>query len=281
MEKFMDVNEKFSFDNVIDWIKSGKLRLPAYTPATLKILGKNSSETDIASLERMILDDQVLAVEVLRIANSPFYSSVSHITTVRTAIVRLGVEIVKRIVILVSERARYRSWFPDLNKTMVHLWLHVSTTAMSAQWLAQKLRMNSIQEMCFLGGLLHDFGKLAIVCAIDEMRKTRSIDKSMSEEALQEFIAANHCQIGYDIMKRWDIPDVYCQIARDHHKEEFAAEDLSLVVVRLADSSSMLTNEDQPAQILSEAPEAQVLNIEESTLLELQKILGIYKANAA
>jgi len=277
----MDDNDQPDFDNVIDWIKSGKLRLPAYTPATLKILGKNNFEADTAGLERMILDNQVLAVEVLRTANSPFYSSVSHITTVHTAIVRLGVDVVKRIVIMVSERTRYRSWFPDLNKIMVNLWMHVSTTAMSAQWLAQRMRMNSIQEICFLGGLLHDFGKLAIVCAIDEMRKTRSIEKTMSEEALHEFIAENHCHVGYDVMKRWDIPDVYCRIARDHHKEEFTTEELSLVLVRLANNSSKLITEDQSAQTLSETPEAQALNINENTLLELQKILGIHKANTA
>ena len=279
----MDANEKLAFDKVIDWIMSGKLRLPAYSPTTLKILGRSNSDADITSLERMILEDQVLAVEVLRTANSPFYGSVSHITTVRSAIVRLGVEIVKQIVIMASERSRYRSWFPDLNKMLLHLWMHVSTTALSAQWLAQRLHMRNIHEVCFLGGLLHDFGKLAIICAIDEMRKTRSIEKPMSEEALQEFITDNHCQIGYEIMKRWEIPDVYCQIVRDHHNANFAAEDLSLVVVRLANNNTSLTNNEdaEEEQPLLKAPEAHALNIEEATLRELQKILGIYRANTA
>jgi HD-like signal output (HDOD) protein len=189
-------------------------------------------------------------------------------------------ETVKRIIIMVSERPRYRSWFPDLNKLLLQLWVHVSMTALSAQWLAQRLHLAGIQEICFLGGLMHDIGKVAIICAIDEMRKTRSIEKKTFDEALQELIEDNHCQIGYEIMKRWEIPDVYCQIARDHHKEEFAADDLPLMVVRIANKCSSLT-ENQPAEQLMESPESQTLNIDETTLLELQKILGIHKATTA
>jgi len=278
----MDDNEKRVFDQVIEWIVSGRLQLKPYNPITLKIQSINDHDVDIAKLEQMILTDQVLAVEVLRTANSPFYSTVSPITTIRNAIVRLGTQAVKRIVLLASERARYRSKFPDLHKIMLRLWMHVSMTALSAQWLSQRLRMTNIQEVCFLGGLLHDIGKLVILCAIDEMRRTGNISKMMSDEALKEFLSDNHCRIGYQILKRWEIPDVYCQIARDHHKRDYSAEDLAMVVLRLANNSSTPQDGDKAAlPLLSDAVEAQALNIEESVLLELQKTLGIHFSNAA
>jgi len=277
----MDNREKLAFDQVIDWINSGKLQLPAYSPTAMKVQARINEGADIARLERIILDDQVLAVEVLRTANSPFYCTVSPINTIRSAIVRLGTQMVKRMVILVSERARYRSQFPDLNKMLVSLWLHVSMTALSAQWLSQRLRLAGMQEVCFLGGLLHDMGKLIILCAIDEIRKNGIMETNMSNDALKEFITANHCRIGYETMKRWEIPDVYCQIARDHHRQEFAAEDHSLIIVRLANNSSLLIDEEQAMPLLVETPEVQLLNIEETILAELQKTLGIHKSTAA
>ena len=165
---------------------------------------------------------------------------------------------------------------------LVSLWLHASTTALSAQWLAQRLRLTGVEEVSFLGGLMHDMGKLIILCAVDEMRKTGIMKKTISYDELQEFIMDNHCQIGYETMKRWEIPDVYCQIARDHHRLEFAAEDQALVIVRLANnSSSLLNNEDELVPFLAETSEVQALNIEEATLTELQKTLGIHKATAA
>ena len=276
----MNADEIFVFNQLVDWIKSGELRLQAYSPATQKMLGRSDFNEDVAGLERMIMDDQALVVEVLRTANSPFYYAISNVTTVRNAIVRLGVPTVKRIVIMVLERSRYKSWFPDLNHILIDLWVHVSTTAMSAQWLSHRLRLTGIEEICFLGGLLHDVGNLAIICAIDEMRKARHIGKSISAEVLEEFLADNHCRIGYEFMKRWEIPDIYCQIVRDHHKQEFATDNLPLVLVRLANNCSILPGEDISISQLLETPEAQTLNIDETVLLELQKIIVTHKTAA-
>jgi putative nucleotidyltransferase with HDIG domain len=276
----MDDNDRRAFDRLLNWIRSGKLRLPIYSNAALKIQSMSDDEIDIARLEQMILDDQALAAEVLRTANSPFYCSAAPITTIRNAIMRLGTQSIKRIIILSSERVRYRSRFPDLHKMLIKLWLHVSVTALSAQWLAQHLRMTGIQEVCFLGGLLHDIGKLIILRAVDEMRKTGKIEKTMPDEILNEFIMENHCDIGCEIMKRWEIPDVYCRIALEHHKETLSAEDLPLMIVRLANNSSSLKDDNEALAFLSEAPEAQALNIEESTLLELRKTIGAHQENA-
>jgi putative nucleotidyltransferase with HDIG domain len=276
----MDDNEKLDFDRIIDWIRSGKLQLSADSPTILKIHGMNEHNIDVVHLEQMILDDQVLAMEVLRTANSPFYCNTALITTVRSAIMRLGTQTIKRIIILSLERARYRSRFQDLHEMLIKLWLHVSMTALSAQWLAQRLCLSSL-EVCFLGGLMHDIGKLVIICVIEEMRKTGSVGKTMSGEALQEFIKNNHCSIGYEIMQRWEIPDVYCRIARDHHKEEFSAEDLPLLIVRLANNSSSLSNEDLAVALLAETPERKALSIEDSVLRELQETLSVHKEIAS
>ena len=146
------------------------------------------------------------------------------------------------------------------------------------KWLNfDPVRQNELVET----GLLHDMGKLINLCAIDEMRKTGSMGKTIPDEALQEFIMDNHCQIGYETMKRWEIPDVYCQIARDHNRLEFATEDQALVIVRLANNSSLLLNEEEMVPFLSVTSEVQALDIEETTLLELQKTLGIHKETAA
>lgn len=277
----MDAGTMFVSDQVNDMIMSGDLRLHAYSPVTLKVLfGMNSLDDDIDDLEQMIMDDQALVAEVLHMANSPFYYSISNVTTVRKAIVRLGMPMVKRIVIMVLERGRYRSWFSDLNTMLINLWTHVSTTAVSAQWLAQRLRLSGIEEVCFIGGLLHDIGKLAVICVIEEMRRKEHIGRIMSREALQEFITDNHCRIGYQIMKRWDIPDIYCMIAGTHHEQEFDAYNLPMVIVRLANNCSSLSEESMPISQLLETPEAQALDIDEPVLSELQKIIETYKGGA-
>ncbi|MDR1728561.1 MAG: HDOD domain-containing protein [Acidobacteriota bacterium] len=281
----MEAGEKLAFDRVIGWVKSGRLKLPVYSPTTIRMQQyMDDYAGDIVAIEELISSDQVLAVEVLRAANSPFYCTISTIDTIRNAIVRLGMQNVRRIVILVSERMRYRSQYPDLDKLLTGLWHHVSTTALSAQWLSQRLRLTGIREVCFLGGLLHDIGKLVILRAIDEMRKNGDVVTVPPAETLRAFITASHCQVGYDVLKSWAIPDVYCQIARDHQKRDVPGDDLTLAIVRLANNSRRLLAEDDgedPLPRLAATPEAQRLGVGENLLSELQETLEGHRATAA
>ena len=281
----MEAIDEFAFDHVIGWIKSGRLKLPVYSSTTLKIQQyMDDYDGDIAAIEKLIMSDQVLSVEVLRAANSPFYRTITTIDTIRNAIVRLGMQQLRRIVILVSERARYRSQYPDLHRLLVLLWQHVSTTALSAQWLSTRLRLTGIREVCFLGGLLHDIGKLVILRTIDEVRKIEDPNTVLSTEVLQEFISSSHCQIGYEVMKLWEIPDIYCQIARDHHKLDIPTDDLPQAIVRLANSGSLLLFKedlDDSLANLAKTPAARLLQVDEDLLLELQETLEEHRATAA
>jgi len=278
-------NDRAAFERLIGWIKSGRLQLPVYSPATMRIQQYlDDYAGDISAIEDLISSDQVLAVEVLRAANSPFYCTIATIDTIRNAIVRLGMQQVRRIVVLVSERRRYRSQYPDLDGLLVGLWEHVSATALSAQWLSQRLRLTGIREVCFLGGLLHDIGKLVILRAVDEMRRKGEAGTPPSPEKFREFISASHCQIGYDVLKRWEIPDIYCLVARDHQKQGVPADDLTLAIVRLANTGSLRVFEgaDEDSLLrLTKTPEAKRLGVDGDLLLELRETLEGHKAAAA
>ncbi len=263
-------------DRIIHLIDSGSLKLPVYDPIALKlqeaIANKNE---DIQEIEELILSDQVAAAEVLRAANSPFFCGLSPVRTIRNALVRLGTQQLRRIVILVFERAKYKAQHPDLQAMMLELWRHASTTALASQWLSKRLRLTGIEEICFIGGLLHDIGKLIILRAIDSIKESERDDCPIHRETLDEILQMAHCELGYRLLLSWRVPDVYCQIARDHHSEDFSG-DLPLAIVRLANAGSRklgLGLDPNPSLVLSETMEAGLLKVSQSLLDELQAMI--------
>jgi HD-like signal output (HDOD) protein len=97
---------------------------------------------------------------------------------------------VAHLVCLASEHANYRSRDPEIGTMLKELWLHASSTAMAAQWLATRLRLDSIEEECFPGGLLHDVGQLWILRVIDEIQDEGGYEFIISGPLIKEVLLA-------------------------------------------------------------------------------------------
>jgi HD-like signal output (HDOD) protein len=275
-------------DHIVELIDSGSLILPVFDPISIKLQEAIARKTeDVLEIEDLINTDQALAVEVLRAANSPFYCGLSPVKTIRTAIVRLGTKQMRRLVILVSERNKYRARNPELHEMLRDLWLHASTTALGAQWLSKRLHSTGIEEICFLGGLLHDIGKLIILRAIDEIAKSQKGQIPVSHDELIEILMTAHCQLGYRLLQRWNIPEIYCQIARDHHSGNLGnlnSGDLPLIIISLSNNGSRKLGiglDPMPSLELEATPEANLLNVSDELLSELESMLQEHLSIAA
>jgi putative nucleotidyltransferase with HDIG domain len=259
--------------------------LPVFSDVALEVQRVVRNEDCTAEeVSRLIQRDQALASGVLRAANSSFYGGLASIRTVQNAIVRLGLEQVTQMVFLASEQSKYSLQNPAWTEHANVLWRHAAGTAMAAQWLARKLRFARLVEEAFLGGLIHDIGDLAILTGIDALWATEKLD--VPPALIAEVIANTHTTVGAELATRWNLPDVYVHIVRDHHSPQIDPSDTSMNLVRLADRVTHKVGaafDPDPSLDLGATEEAQALGASEVLLAELEIVvedwLGSLQAN--
>ena len=102
-------------------------------------------EPDIAKLSRQLNDEPTLVIGMLRIANSPLYRKTREVSSVKDLIVRLGLDVVKKWVLM----------FAVLNNCSPAAASLILTRAYTALQLAQSWHLDGTkQNQCFLTALI-------------------------------------------------------------------------------------------------------------------------------
>jgi len=113
-------------------------------------------------------------------------------------------------------------------------WEHSDLTALGSRDLANKLRYKNPEE-AFVGGLLHDIGKLVLD---RHVLKNRGIIEDIINkegvpltEAEREVLGINHANVGRRMAEKWNFPPVLSEVINFHHEPERARENKELVAV--------------------------------------------------
>lgn len=224
----------------------------------------------------LIGEDQSLAGQVLKIANSSFYAGLSKVATIKDAVVRLGAQEIANLAMLASQQETYRSENSIINGYMQGLWSHALSCAVGAKWLAGKSGYAGLAAEAFMGGLLHDIGKLALLKILDDIHRKGETKSAFPTPLINEVLERMHEGVGLRLMQSWSLPESYCNIAVNHHRADFDGNDILLVIVRLANKASTKVgksiNPDAGIALIS-APEAQCLGVSEINLAELEIII--------
>ena len=85
-------------------------------------------------------EDQALASQMLKMANSPMYMGRTKVGTIREVVIRLGAQQVINIAIAASQAAAHTSDNPVLGRYMKALWQHSHGCALGSRWLTPEPR---------------------------------------------------------------------------------------------------------------------------------------------
>ena len=194
-------------------------------------------KTNANDLGKIISMDQGLVAKILTVANSPLYGLPRRVSTIEFAIVILGFEHIKNIVIALSMIEAFKGK-EDKNLDKKSYWLHSLVTAFAAKRVADDFRYRKSGE-AFTAGLLHDLG-ISVIQRFFPQDFVKIIDLVKSENC--EYLAAenqvlgiNHQDIGQFLIEKWNLPPVLGDVILHHHEPSNSENKQLTAIVHLAD----------------------------------------------
>lgn len=195
--------------------------LPTLPVVVAKITSQIANpSTNAADIGKLIEQDQVLTGKVLRLVNSAYYGFPKQIKSIQHAVVILGFNKIKTIIITASVFGTFKG-SKSGNLDLKRFWQHSLATAIGSKTIAETIGLAHIAEDAFIGGLLHDIGKVVmdqyqpnIYTPIVKYANDKGI---LLHDAEQEVMGLTHANVGEWMMEKWRLPSAIVHMVANHH----------------------------------------------------------------
>ncbi|HEY3374527.1 MAG TPA: HDOD domain-containing protein [Candidatus Aquicultor sp.] len=199
----------------------------------------NDPKSSAVDISRVISYDAAFTARVLRMANSAYYGFTRKITTVSEAIVILGYETLKSVVLALTLQKFYDQEVKGYGLEKGDLWKHSVGCALAARLIANQVRYPQV-EQAFVAGLLHDVGKIIlnqyVRKEIDNIVELAAQQGLSFAEAERRILGFDHQDIGSKVAEKWNFDEKIVEAIYQHHRPDRAKKDPELTaIVHVAD----------------------------------------------
>jgi len=194
----------------------------------------NRETASAADVSKILAEDPSMSAKVLKMTNSAFYGLPREIDSVQQAVMIIGFEAVKNLVLSASVLGMFKGNKIDAD-FQERFWRHSLATAFGSRLVARKVKSRGIfdPEAAFSAGLLHDIGKLVIACFLpDEFSEiTAEIKRNpeLSDYATEiAVLGYSHAQVGAALGDCWNLSSTMIDAIAFHHLPEDSSVERSL-----------------------------------------------------
>jgi HD-like signal output (HDOD) protein len=189
-------------------------------------------------LAKIINKDQAMVTKILSLANSPLYGIPRRVSTIDFAIIILGFNHIKNIIIALSMIDAFKSVKGEKFDQQKY-WVHSLMIATLAKKIADDLGHRTGGEV-FTSGLLHDLGIPIIFKYFntDYNEITDSVDISGLSiyETEKLVLGMPHTEIGRFLIDKWNLPVGLANSVQYHHEPSKCPTDPVVpAIIHLAD----------------------------------------------
>ena len=203
-------------------------------PSVLKQLSTiiENPKISLNEISHFVSQDPALTTKILQMVNSALYGFPGRISSVNHAVMLLGLNVVKGLLLSVSV-------FEIMHKAMIGLREHSIGVAIASKVLAQKKGLKEPEEV-FVAGLLHDVGKVILTLAWPE-EYDRTVKEAETSgiaifDAERSRFSETHAAVAGWLAEKWHFPRKLCECIANHHRPQTSSlAPLETAVVHMAD----------------------------------------------
>lgn len=209
---------------ILKEVDSRMENLPPFPTVLSELIGLTNSDRSAAGdLRGCIEKDAVLTARILKLANSAFYSPSVPVASVQQAVVMLGFLSVRSLAMAAATLKFLGVGVDAYGISPGGLWMHSYAAAELARGLAREAREDlDSQDEVYVGGLLHDIGKIVLGPILEGMAKAQPdefrVDDGESLVLWERRVAdLDHCEVGFRLAEKWRLAPVTAFSVKHHH----------------------------------------------------------------
>jgi putative nucleotidyltransferase with HDIG domain len=215
--------------------------IPTIPVVVAKAVGViNNPRSSAKDLTELIMNDQVLAAKILKVANSAYYGLPSKVNNLNRAITLVGFNEVKRMIMPILLLDTFKGFKNNKFFSSQMFWSHSLAVAAGSEILTETIKAPYDTGEARVAGLLHDIGRLIIVQYFPQ-----EFDSIMSQvevgikvrQAESSILGLDHCDVGAEVTESWNLPKSLVNVICYHHSQAACPENHRLLaeIVMVAD----------------------------------------------
>jgi HD-like signal output (HDOD) protein len=202
-----------------------------HIPSKPEILAKieailKADEPDMMALANVIATDIGVSSVVLKTINAPFYGMSRTISEIKQAVMLLGMEVIRALVVGIVLRKAYDK---ESCISLEQFWDSTTEVANTMVFIGNRIKEKVPLEQLYTVGLFQNCAIPAFAIKFSDYHEVLAQIDELEDlhptEIEDNKYGTNHAVMGYYIANAWGLPRKICKVILNHHDANFFHEE--------------------------------------------------------
>jgi len=216
--------------------------IPPFPKVVMQVMKMlDNPEVQAADLAEVIQYDSAITANILKTCNAAYFGLSRKVSSLDDALVVLGHDILKDILITSSSVRFYKGGEVGAGYKLEQgdLWKHSVAVAIMAKLIAPHFK-GVDSSVAFTAGLLHDIGKRFLSTFVadefNEIMNKAHRGRQTFLEAEREILGMDHAELGGLILEKWEFDQELRDAVKMHHDPAALAREQLTALVAIANT---------------------------------------------